>query len=253
MNISNSANKQSNVPPMVQFSPEMPFHEGWNKVNGLSTLNGNLAINTEQYFERLEDPSWTFVPWDKVMEAWDSLEESNTSALEQTCLNFISQNSEVTFDPAVALGNAERVYSFLFNEERIRKHEDLHRVTPEMLRVLRESSILCALNKVNASGHICNIGPAWYFAQCSELVYSLSASEASQVDELFHGEFFNGPRLRDQVRAHVALGGKLVHGCHGSGHGSGGCVVSYGTDINQMQNELLALRPHFLAMFTTRS
>lgn len=254
MSILNSVHSSNSIPNtasagIIKFLPESPFHEGWNKIRGISVENGNLTINMNEYFERLENPLWTFVPWNKVADVWDVLIESESTALEQICLTFISQNAEITTDPTVILSNAEKVYSFLFDENRIKEHEDLQSVTPKALRVLRESSILCALNKVDASGHICNIGSAWYFAQCSELVYSLTTSEAAQVDELFHGGFFNGSRLRDQVRAHVALAGKLVHGCQGSGHGSGGCVVSYGTDVDKMQSELLALRSHFLSMF----
>jgi len=235
----------------VAFYPKIPFYDGWNKIQGLTVRDGNLIINMGEYFERLEDPTWTYVPWGKVQKAWDILVESPEIALEQACLTYISQNSEITTDPNVVLSNAENVYSYLFNEDRIKEHEDLQSVTPKALRVLRESSILCALNKVDTTGHICNIGPAWYFAQCSELVYSLTSAEASEVDELFHGGFFNGPRLRDQVRAHVALAGKLVHGCQGSGYGSGGCVANYGTNIDQMQCELLELRPHFLSLLSS--
>lgn len=235
----------------ITFYPKIPFHNGWNKIHGLSVRDENLTINLGEYFERLEDPTWTYVPWEKVQNAWDILVESPEIALEQACLTYILQNSEITSDPNVVLSNAENVYSYLFDETRIKEHEDLQSVTPKALRVLRESSILCALNKVDAAGHICNIGPAWYFAQCSELVYSLTSAEASEVDELFHGGFFNGPRLRDQVRAHVALAGKLVHGCQGSGHGSGGCVANYGVNIDQMQRELLELRPHFLSLFSS--
>jgi hypothetical protein len=125
----------------------------------------------------------------------------------------------------------------------------LSEVSAADLRVLRESSILCALNKVDLAGHITITGPAWYFAQCARVVFDLDRASEMRVDELFHGGFFNGSRLVDQVRAHTALGGKLVHGCQGTGNGSGGCVVAYGTDVQAMQSELVALRKTVLRTF----
>jgi len=236
-------------PSVITFTPKRSFHSGWGRIAGIELIGPAIRITPEQYFERYEDPSWNYVPWETVEANWSKLSETPERAIEQACLEFIREHAHQTSDPAVILENAEKVYSFVFNESILNEIQDLDHVTPNDLRVLRESSILCALNKVNLSGRITNIGPAWYFAQCARTVFGLSSADEKRVDELFHGGFFNGLRLREQTRAHVALGGKLVHGCQSSGNGSGGCVVSYGTDTAVMQSELLNLRPRFLHQF----
>jgi hypothetical protein len=237
-------------PSIVSFTPQRQFHIGWERVSGIKLIGDAIQITPTQYFERFEDPSWTYVPWETVQAHWTELSETPDMAIEQACLQFIRKHSQQSRDASVILENAEKVYSFVFNESLLHEIEDLDHVTANDLRVLRESSILCALNKVALNGRITNIGPAWYFAQCARLVYGLSATDEQRVDELFHGGFFNALRLREQTRAHVALGGRLVHGCQSSGNGSGGCVVGYGTDVAVMQKELLALRPGFLNQFS---
>ena len=236
-------------PSVISFTPKRSFHAGWGKIPGIELIGPEIQIAPEQYFERYEDPSWNYVPWETVQAHWSELSETPDRAIEQACLEFIRKHAQQSSDAAIILGNAEKVYSFVYNESILKEIQDLDHVTANDLRVLRESSILCALNKVNLSGRITNIGPAWYFAQCARMVFGLSAADEQRVDELFHGGFFNGLRLREQTRAHVALGGKLVHGCQSSGNGAGGCVVSYGTDTSVMQSELLNLRPRFLQQF----
>lgn len=237
-------------PSIISFTPKRSFHAGWGKIAGIRLIDTTIQIAPDQYFERYEDPSWNYVPWERVQAHWSELSETPDRAIEQACLEFIRDHAQQTSDASVILENAEQVYSFVFNESILNEIQDLDHVTAHDLRVLRESSILCALNKVDLSGRITNIGPAWYFAQCARAVFELSADDERRVDELFHGGFVNGLRLREQTRAHVALGGKLVHGCQSSGNGAGGCVVSYGTDTLVMQSELLNLRPRFLQDFS---
>lgn len=236
--------------PIVKVRTASAFHHGWNRIPGIRVDGVELEISPE-YFIRREDAFWEYVPWEIVQAHWDEIGESKDFALEQSALAFIKRHKISTNRLDAVLENAEKVYSFLFDGLRIAEHEDLRTVSDADLRVLRESSTLCALNRVNAAGRITTIGPAWYFAQCARIVYGLDAAAEARVDELFHGGFFNGPRLRDQVRAHTALAGKLVHGCQGSGHGSGGCVVAYGTDLDVMQSELLVLRPVALGLFVS--
>lgn len=233
----------------ITFSPKVGFHPGWNKISGLSVVDGQLTIDPMRYFVRCEDPSWTYVPWELVRTCWSEIKETSEQALEQSALQFIAKHKHVTRDPLVVLTNAEAVYSYVFDRERLAMYDDLRDVSTADLRILRESSILCALNKVDLTGRITVIGPAWYFAQCARTVFELDQIDESRVDELFHGNFFNAARLRDQVRAHVALGGKLVHGCQGTGNGAGGCVVGYGTDVQRMQSELVALREPIVRAF----
>jgi hypothetical protein len=233
----------------INFFPKEPFHAGWNSIAGLCVDQGALTIDADTYFIRREEATWTYVPWELVQASWYDIRETIDTALEQTALRFIADNRRVTSDAAVVLQNAEQVYSYLFNKERLTAYDDLSDVSEDDLRILRESSILCSLNKVALNGRITVIGPAWYFAQCARKVFNIDHAAEMRVDELFHGGFFNGARLLDQVRAHVALGGKLVHGCQGTGNGSGGCVVAYGTDVQVMQRELVDLRSPILNTF----
>ena len=237
------------LPETIAFRAAAPFHPGWNKIAGLSIDNDVLKIDRATYFIRSEEDSWSYVPWEVAQRGWSEIQETPNKALEQSALEFIARHRVITRDPAVILRNAEAVYGFLYAPSRLATHEDLRDVNADDLRILREASILCALNKVARNGRITVIGPAWYFAQCARLVFDLDREAELRVDELFHGGFFNGARLSDQVRAHVALGGKLVHGCQGSGNGSGGCVVEYGTDLQTLQMELVALREPILRRF----
>jgi hypothetical protein len=239
-----ATNTKARFKPIV-YRSQHAFHHGWNNIPGLAVEGHRLVIEPGDYFERFEEPWWHFVPWREVQARWEALEETAHKSLEQCCLEFIEENKLWTEDPAQVLANAEAVYSFVFDEGRLKAMPDVTFESND-LRILRESSVLCALNKVDLTGHITNIGPAWYFAQTARKVYGLTNREEIRVDELFHGGFFNGLRQRDQVKAHTALAGKLVHGCQSSGHGSGGCVVSFGTNLSQMQRELLTLRPKFL-------
>lgn len=246
-----SPSEVRNLGRTVTFRPATTFHAGWNKIAGLRVENGVLNIDRDVYFIRAEEETWSYVPWEMVQERWSEIQETADKALEQAALEFIAIHRRTTRDPAVILRNAEQVYKFLYDPDRLATFDDLRDVSSEDLRILREASILCALNKVARSGRITVIGPAWYFAQCARLVFDLDREAEIRVDELFHGGFFNGVRLSDQVRAHVALGGKLVHGCQGSGNGAGGCVVEYGTNLQTMQAELVALRDLALRSFST--
>ena len=232
----------------IRFQPTLPFHPGWSKVRGIRVGGDLIEIEPDIYFERLESVEWQYVPWELVRQSFDILVESPAVTLEQRCLEFVRRHVVHTTDPLVVLENAEKVFTYLYDRKHIDGFAGLDFVTDLDLRVLRESSILSALNQVDMEGHITNIGPAWYFAQCATLVYDLSIQDENRVDELFHGGFFNGPRLRDQLRAHCALAGRLVHGC-GSGNGShlGGCVVAFGTNVEAMQLELMELCPRVCA------
>jgi hypothetical protein len=70
---------------------------------------------------------------------------------------------------------------------------------------------------VESNGSISNVGPAWFFAVCAEKVFDLAAVDAERIDELYHGTFFNEARRMESVKAHAALGGRLVHGCQSRG------------------------------------
>jgi hypothetical protein len=66
------------------------------------------------------------------------------------------------------------------------------------------------------------------------------------VDELYHGTFFDESRRAESVRAHAALGGRLVHGCSSVPCMAGGCVVPFGTDITRFRSELDLLKGEWM-------
>lgn len=104
--------------------------------------------------------------------------------------------------------------------------------------MLREMGTMMSLNRVELTGSITTVGPAWFFPITAQVVYGLSEAEGAALDELYHGGFFNEYRRIESVKAHAALGGRLVHGCQSAPDQSGGCVVPYGTDMAQFQAEL---------------
>lgn len=167
--------------------------------------------------------------------------ETPEVALEQRVLEFVAQHGRGTSDPAEVLSIAGEVYSYLFRAEQL-ADPDLGDVTLGQLRMLREMGTVMALNRVELNGSISNVGPAWFFPVASRVVFDLDEEQAAQLDELYHGTFFNEPRRLESVKAHAALGGRLVHGCQSGADMSGGCVVPYGADIDRFRADLAAFK-----------
>jgi hypothetical protein len=103
-----------------------------------------------------------------------------------------------------------------------------------------------SLNRVDQDGRARNVGPAWFLPNCTQKVFDLSDKEAEFIDELYHGTFFTEARRVDSVKVHTALGGRLVHGCQGSVNLSGGCVVGYGTSIQNFHDDLKSFRDEWV-------
>jgi hypothetical protein len=130
-------------------------------------------------------------------------------------LEFVQERGRRTSDPAEVLKIAGEVYAHVFRDEHL-SDPGLSDVTVGMLRMLRETGTLMALNRVEPNGSISNVGPAWFFPAVSRVVFDLDERQAAQLDDLYHGTFFNEPRRLESVKAHAALGGRLVHGCQSS-------------------------------------
>lgn len=58
----------------------------------------------------------------------------------------------------------------------------------------------------------------------------------------YHGGFFTETRRIESIKAHAALGGRLVHGCQSSPNMSGGVVAPYGVDVDRFTTELNAFK-----------
>lgn len=231
-----------------RISARIDLDPRWTKVPGVTvTAGGDVEIAPEQYFFRYEEPAWLMIDWERVRGAWSGLDETNEEALEQKCLNFIKTEARTTTDAGEVLENAQKVYAFLFREERL-VDPDLGWVTSKHLQILRETSTMMALNRVAHDGRARNVGPAWFFPVCAKEIFDLTDDEATQVDELYHGGFFNESRRVEGIKAHTALGGRLVHGCQAVANLKGGAVVEYGTDITGFQRDLNSFAPEWMSM-----
>ena len=99
-----------------------------------------------------------------------------------------------------------------------------------------------ALNKVEPDGHISNVGPCWFFPAATSVVFDLSDEEGQMLDEIYHGGWFNEHRRIESIKAHAALGGRLVHGCQSVPDQSGGVVAPYGASMANFRADLAAFK-----------
>jgi hypothetical protein len=150
-------------------------------------------------------------------------------------------HSRTTADPAEVLATAWHVYARLFRDDLL-PVAGLEAIGPAELSMLRQAATLMALNKVQEDGHIANIAPSWFFGHAIPLVFDLDDKTGQVIDEAYHGTWFNEPRRIESVKAHAALGGRLVHGCQSGGNMSGGVVAPYGLAVGEFRRELAAIR-----------
>lgn len=228
-----------------QITANIKIDNRWNCIPGISVSDNKVEIEIEKYFFRYEEPQWRMIEWDRVQSNWNNLDETQDCSLEQKCLTFVKEESLVTDKADKILENAELAYSFLFNPSRV-DLSGLPNVKDYHLNIIKEASILMALNRVDQDGRARNVGSAWFLPTCTQKVFNLSDKEAEFVDELYHGTFFTEARRVDSVKAHTALGGRLVHGCQGAPNLSGGCVVEYGTSINNFHADLKSFRDQWV-------
>jgi hypothetical protein len=235
------------APTIIRAELPEPGHEGWNRLAGVTVDGRTLIIDTADYFFRYENPSWVVCDWDAVRTDLLGAQETTNVTVEQLALEYVKLHGRVTEDPAEVLVIASQIYSWLFRPEHLADPSIVRMgVTPRDLRVLREMGTMMALNRVELSGEISNVGPAWMFGEAAKIVFGLNASRAELVDELYHGSWFNEPRRVEQVKAHAALGGRLVHGCQSQVDMAGGCVAPFGVDIERFRRELAGFRDEWI-------
>lgn len=228
-----------------QIRVELPLSSGWNRIPGLEVDDGQVTIDPQQYFFRYENPTWILCDWDSVKEELLGTGETTEHALEQRVMDFVHRHGQRTDDPAAVLWTAWQVYEHIFREEHL-DDPGLAWVTPKMLTMLKECATLMSLNRVDLNGRISNVGPAWMIAAAAAVAFGLSDAKAEELDELYHGLWFNEVRRIDSVLAHAALGGRLVHGCQSRPNMSGGCVVQYGCDVDAFYRDLGNFREEWL-------
>lgn len=229
---------------LTPFTVELPGHAfstGWNRIPGLTVDGGGLHIQPEEYFFRLESTGWRVIDWQTVTARMLPVEETSDEALEQKALRFIEGNVRTTHDPAEVVHIAWRVYSYLFRAEHLATL-DVPGITATHLHILAEVSTLTALNKVDPDGRISIVGPAWFFGDTARVVYNLDEPTVQALDEVFHGGLFNENRRVESIKAHTALGGRLVHGCQSVPSQRGGVVAAYGTPMDRFRDELAEFR-----------
>lgn len=237
------------VQEIIRAEMPEPFHFGWNRITGVTVDGNTLTIDPAKYFFRYESPTWFLCDWNNVARNLLGAQESTEVALEQIVLGYIKVHGYRTSDPAEVLTTAWKVYSFLFREAHL-SDPAIQRmgVKARHLRMLIEMGTAMALNRVEKDGSITNVGPAWMFGETAKIVYGLETSEAELIDELYHGTWFNESRRIEQVKAHAALGGRLVHGCQSGTevNMAGGCVAPYGTNIDRFREELGEFRSSWI-------
>jgi hypothetical protein len=225
----------------------VPFHKGWNKIDGVTVRGNRLTVDPDAYFfARESGVTWILCDWAGVRANLLGANETSETAIEQKVLDYVREFGRKTTDAAEILVTAELVYGHLFRDELLRE-PGLSSVPEQMPQMLRECATLMALNRVQIDGTIPQVGPAWMIAATAAVVYGLNEADAELLDELYHGTWFNEGRRVESVRAHAALGGRLVHGCQSKPNQSGGCVVPYGTDIAAFRDELNNFRTEWLA------
>lgn len=229
------------APAVIEATMPEPFAAGWNRLDGV-TVDGNvLRIDTAVYFYRYDNPTWLLCAWDDVRNDLLTTTETTDVALEQRVLDYVRAHGHQTSDPTEVLAAAWQVHLHLFRDEQL-TDPGLAHVEVGHLRILREVATVMALNRVELSGEITNIGPAWFFADVARVVFGLDEAKAMVLDELYHGGFFNETRRVESIKAHAALGGRLVHGCQSSPNMSGGVVAPYGLDVERFAAELAAFK-----------
>lgn len=221
------------------ISVDLPqaFDERWSRLPGIQVDGTRLTIDPAEYFFRFESNTWLVADWQLVTDQLLGAQETTESAVEQMALQFIKEHAAPTPDAALVLRTAYEVYAYLFRDEHL-GGLGLAQITATHLRMLREAATLMALNKVELDGHISNVGPCWFFPAATSVVFDLDDEMGGLLDEVYHGGWFNEHRRIESIKAHAALGGRLVHGCQSVPDQSGGVVAPYGASMTAFRDDL---------------
>lgn len=214
---------------------------GWDRLDGVTVDGATIRIDPSAYFYRYQNATWLLCDWEAVRRDLLTASETPEVALEQRVLDYVRDHGRQTRDPAEVIRTAWQVYAYLFRDDHL-TDPGLAHVDRQHLRILREVATVMALNRVELTGEITNIGPAWFFADVAGVVFGLDQAECMVLDELYHGGFFNESRRVESIKAHAALGGRLVHGCQSQPDMSGGVVAPYGLDVARFATELNAFK-----------
>lgn len=234
------------APPVISVELPQAFDARWSRLPGITVDGRRLALDPAQYFFRFDSASWLVCDWDQVKSQLLNVEETAGAALEQTALEFIRTHGRTTTDAAEVVTIAFEVYSYLFRDELL-PVGGLEQIGTAELRMLREAATLMALNKVEPDGTISNVGPCWFFPAATSVVFDLDEVTSGMIDEVYHSTWFNESRRVESIKAHAALGGRLVHGCQSVPDQSGGACLPYGASVETFRTDLRAFRDEWLA------
>ncbi|GLW98889.1 hypothetical protein [Microtetraspora sp. NBRC 16547] len=226
--------------PRSGFGVQLPvaFDPRWNRIPGIGVHGTTITVEPERYFFRFESPTWLLCDWRIVTDELLLAEETSQAAVEQLALDVVKEYGFSTSDAGLVLSTAWDVYGNLFRDEHL-PALGLPQVTAEHLRMLREAATFMALNKVELDGHISNVGPCGFFPAATSVVFDLSEEEADTLDRV--GTWFHEYHRIESIKAHAALGGRLVHG-----H-SGVACIPYGASMETFRAELADFRQEWLA------
>ncbi|TDC22866.1 hypothetical protein E1265_14440 [Streptomyces sp. 8K308] len=234
------------TPPVIRVELPQAFDPRWSRLPGITVEDRRLTITPSEYFFRFDSASWLVCDWSLVRDRLLDVDETAEAALEQTALEFIRTHGRSTTDAAEVLSIAFEVYSYLFRDALL-PVGGLERIGPGELRMLREAATLMALNKVEPDGAISNVGPCWFFPAATSVVFDLDEVTGGMLDEVYHSTWFNESRRVESIKAHAALGGRLVHGCQSVPDQSGGACLPYGAPVETFRTSLRAFRDEWLA------
>ncbi|MFF1479586.1 hypothetical protein ACFVYD_18835 [Streptomyces sp. NPDC058301] len=232
---------------------ELPeaFDARWSRLPGIQVEGRRITIDPAEYFFRFESNTWLISDWELVKSQLLEVEETTESAVEQLALHFIKQHGQSTSDADRVLATAYEVYAYLFRDEHL-TGLGLPRITADHLRMLREAATLMALNKVELDGHISNVGPCWFFPAATSVVFDLGDEMGGMLDEVYHGGWFNEHRRLESIKAHAALGGRLVHGCQSVPDQTGGVVAPYGASMADFRDGLAQFKAGWIEQVYAR-
>ncbi|GIH72830.1 hypothetical protein [Sphaerimonospora thailandensis] len=233
---------------LTTFTVELPvaFDPRWNRIPGITVDGTTVTVDPEKYFFRFENSTWLLCDWQRIADELLGIEETAQTAVEQLALEFVKTHGFSTPNAGQVLATAWEVYRYLFRDEHL-PSLDLPKVTADHLRMLREAATFMALNKVELDGHISNVGPCWFFPAATSVVFDLDEEEGGMLDEVYHGTWFNEYRRIESIKAHAALGGRLVHGCQSVPNQSGGACVPYGASMQTFRTELTRFREEWIS------
>jgi hypothetical protein len=234
------------APALISVKLPEEFDPRWNRIPGIAIEGKRVTIDPEAYFFKLSDFSWKVIPWAEVKRDMLDADETEDASLEQIALDYIKAHAHSTTDAAEVLAIGYEVYRYIFRAEHL-ADLGMPEVSEKHLRMLRQAGTFMSLNKVELTGEIANIGPAWFFNSTTRAVFDLSDAEGDMLDEVYHGGWFNEARRLELVRAHTALGGRLVHGCQSVPNQTGGAVVPYGAPLERFRAELAAMKGEWIA------